>query len=1175
MTMQTYEERTGHFLVDSKLALSNKLKKMKKIISYFLGLVVLPLNIFAQELTKSEAWLKVQELYEVQVINDYEFSFAKEIVAPNTIFYASVRSLESPSAKSWLFFVDKSPSEAWEHDCEWIFVETISGKLHRYIERIPPAIELEEISHPETSLAPTGSFIIPSTFPDWVIPPILGENKNTHAVIINGGGNLNMNAACFWNDCAYMYSSLVHIHQVPKDNIYVIMSDGISPNLDIYVSGSYESSPLDLDGDGMPDIEYPATKLAIKSVLEDLSTKLTPSDNLIIFVTDHGGTNGAGQNYIYVWPPIGSVHSIEDTKIQDFELAEMIAPCKAGLISVVLGQCYSGGFIDDLQGEGRIITTSAPANFVSFTVPEYSVFFKNWIKAFSQKDHMGIPFNSDLNNDGFLSMKEAFDNVANNLPQYNSTPHLLGHRSSSWGEYDLFTRDSSDDIGKEPLLETAVFWNSPDIWIRNENDSIELHQNPSFSQNPAYVYVKVRNRGMITNNDGDKLRVYWSLSSVGMPWDQPSALPHGSVGEADIPILSPGEECTLVLEWNVPNPNLLFAHNINKQQIALTSRIISSRDPVLMATMGEVDIVRQNNNISQKNVSIINLIHERNSEQIFKTEAILPIANFKSVGVEYDLVLSPVIEKGRDNILDEAEIELTLGDSLLEKLVGEDALFGFELDDNFSNKLKVNSDFCVIRSLKLDPNQVVTINLNVNFLVKKLKNTKELLYRIVIKDSKSKRILGGQDVCIQKNQHPFFEAKVQEVKDLDGVVYLCAKEIDSEAIYNWYSSNGELLGSGLNITTTNNRCNSYRLEVIRNNDQYKDYTISAQRDFAPKAVNPVQNLTYSYDKGLLSLLWDAPEQARRGTVLVDETFIDVQEWSLPVGWKTIDGNGDLLSPFVQNNEPTVFPDGSVWTIGYNDNASCYSYSKVSNGQESVFPDDYLITPLVEGAKYLSYRVCNMTDFYLDHYGIYVSFDEATDPSTFTCLYEDDLIGADGVLEPFHQSTWQHKQIELPAGTRYVIFRHFNTPGPRNWCLRIDDVLITTEAPQSDYTYSIYRNGELIEGNWTSTSYFQNIEQEEALYCVRALLNGEESEAVCLPVTTSLATINSSTFSAFGQIGSIAINADKAQVRIFNLQGQLCYSGEVLTQKQVSLAKGVYVVKMWDERDIATYKVRVM
>ncbi len=28
--MQTYEERTGHFLVDSKLALSNKLKKDEK-----------------------------------------------------------------------------------------------------------------------------------------------------------------------------------------------------------------------------------------------------------------------------------------------------------------------------------------------------------------------------------------------------------------------------------------------------------------------------------------------------------------------------------------------------------------------------------------------------------------------------------------------------------------------------------------------------------------------------------------------------------------------------------------------------------------------------------------------------------------------------------------------------------------------------------------------------------------------------------------------------------------------------------------------------------------------------------------------------------------------------------------------------------------------------------------
>jgi hypothetical protein len=42
-----------------------------------------------------------------------------------------------------------------------------------------------------------------------------------------------------------------------------------------------------------------------------------------------------------------------------------------------------------------------------------------------------------------------------------------------------------------------VFWDSPDLWIRNANDNGTTHQNPEFGQD-NWFYARVRNRGTVT-----------------------------------------------------------------------------------------------------------------------------------------------------------------------------------------------------------------------------------------------------------------------------------------------------------------------------------------------------------------------------------------------------------------------------------------------------------------------------------------------------------------------------------------------------------------------------------------------------------------------------------------------------------------------------------------------------
>ena len=111
---------------------------------------------------------------------------------------------------------------------------------------------------------------------------------NCYAVIISGGYDMANNWQRYWNDCSAIYSALVDVYNYEDDHIYTIMSDGTSTANDRRISGGYDSSPLDLDGDGDNDIQFSATRANITTVFNTLSGLLDSDDYLFIFVTDHG-----------------------------------------------------------------------------------------------------------------------------------------------------------------------------------------------------------------------------------------------------------------------------------------------------------------------------------------------------------------------------------------------------------------------------------------------------------------------------------------------------------------------------------------------------------------------------------------------------------------------------------------------------------------------------------------------------------------------------------------------------------------------------------------------------------------------------------------------------------------------------------------------------------------------
>ena len=248
-----------------------------------------------------------------------------------------------------------------------------------------------------------------------------------YAVLINGGRNKLTNHERYWNDCSFLYRTLSQTYRIPKRNITVLMSDGGDPEEDMLRADArgFASSSVDLDGDGWDDVDYPATEQALAFVFVNLSRKMTTDDHLFVFIVDHGGSKDQEHDsYIWLW---------NDQQLSDKHLSLLLNQFNIGSFNILMGQCYSGGFIDDLAREGRIMTTACSGSEQSWTNPDkpYDEFVYHWTCAINGSDETGQPVDADTDGDGEVSMAEAFEYAryhdrVNETPQYVSLPEDLG-----------------------------------------------------------------------------------------------------------------------------------------------------------------------------------------------------------------------------------------------------------------------------------------------------------------------------------------------------------------------------------------------------------------------------------------------------------------------------------------------------------------------------------------------------------------------------------------------------------------------------------------------------------------------------------------------------------------------------------------------------------------------------
>lgn len=431
------------------------------------------------------------------------------------------------SSNQWLVTVDYNPSANWGHSVFYYYIETSENGDNLIInnlieEQFMPSVSMTKMQLNSQSPKYAETFIRKN-----VLKRDISSSANQYVIILSGGWDKYNNYVRYWNDCSFIYSVMRNYYNVPADNIFVSMSDGTNPDPDLF---NNQTQPLDLDGDGVNDIRYAATLSDLEAIFQNLEATLTQNDHLFLYVIDHGAYDDILKtSYICLW---------NYEKLYPTKLNEWLTNLNVGSINCVFGQCFSGGFINELQGKNRIIATACDENEYSYATLDlnHDAFVDAWTSGLMNPSiYNGIEVEcADYNGDNFVSMDEAFNFALYNdeqgpeldgfeNPQFNTFNERLS-RNLCFDRlptpFELVIRDNDNDNGIEPNMSAAIN-NSPDIWIRNSDDNQTNHQNPIFTLSGSeenYIYVKIHNMGLFDYVPGISPRQYLHLNwSKGAP----------------------------------------------------------------------------------------------------------------------------------------------------------------------------------------------------------------------------------------------------------------------------------------------------------------------------------------------------------------------------------------------------------------------------------------------------------------------------------------------------------------------------------------------------------------------------------------------------------------------------------------------------------------------------------
>lgn len=764
--------------------------------------------------------------------------------------------------------------KGWQHDC---YILTIPKSTTSNISAIVPKKELRKMPPAEdyAPLSVKNRYGVNANSKPQVrkVSSTNGVNdaaQRTYAIILSGGINKNSNYERYWNDCSFIYQTLVNKYGVPKGNIYPIMSDGNNPEADMRsISGGYKSQPLDLDNDGVDDIKLAATRANVRNTLSTLTNKLNKDDHLFLFVIDHGGTDDYSKNsYICLW---------DHESLYDYELATMLEPFTSKFvnINVVLGQCFSGGFNDNLEKVGCVVASASTGSESSWACPDipYDEFVYQWTCAVNEATHRIVSVKSDTDNNGRVTMEEAFnyanthDRVSAEHPMYTSTPISVGedlafnHLAPS---VDLYIKDNPEDTGKEPNMTTDEFWKSPSICVRNKDDSIFEHQNPVYSPDHqmSYVYVRIYNRGKEKFNGRNKwIMVYWAQASTGFrteTWKGRELYKGKDVTgyylePYSIPEIEPGNFVDVRTRW--PLPNMLKDYPEGNFHFCLLAKIMDKPfDDGYVEGRTYFD-QQGSNDQAQKNVT---LICKKDIDKAFYVY----VRNVSSTDKAYTLELIPSTDADA-KLYSRAKVDMIMSPKIYDAWErGGFKSQDIELVSTQSNAtnlhtVKFVSPQSKIQNVSLKGNEFDVVQLKFDFN-KYAFNSSTYTFDLVQKDEKG-NIVGGETFVV--------ESPVLTLKPIDGPVIIPTPiedgrirlKVNNSSDFislKWIDGKGETLGNKevINVSPGING-NDYTVIAMTNDGEIVTQSVSLDNQYG------IHSVSTANDNLVVKLKEPAPNKA--------------------------------------------------------------------------------------------------------------------------------------------------------------------------------------------------------------------------------------------------------------------------------------------------------------------------
>lgn len=729
---------------------------MKKTFLLLATFLTLTIHSFAQKWQQTQT-LTANDAYRV-ILNKYPEVERGDVYYSLDIDHMQMGGMQTYDR--WVFFVDEEPQKGWRHNCSLYAVPKVVPSNYD-LDDIP--VEYERLSMPPSqydlmpynirnSLRDNASLQI--RVPNYQEvnggDSIINEAaEHTYVMILSGGYNKYSNYGRYWNDCSYIYQTLRNKYGIPKNNITLLMADGDNPAEDMVKTDwtGYQSSPLDLDFDSIADLHLAATRTNVFNILSSYAQSLTSDDHLFIYVIDHGSYDNAGNSMICLW---------NQQNLKDYELAAKLDSINARSINVLLGQCYSGGFVEELEANGRVIATACSGTESSWACPDipYDEFVYQWTCAVNEMDKDSVELLSDIDLNGRVTIQEAFEwardhDRRNETPQFSSIPLSVGEDlafNNIPNGYDLYIKDNEEDTGKEPNTTKINIFRSPDIYIRNQNDGFDVHESEKIDTtlfHQLYAYAIVRNRGTEDyTGQNQYVHFYWAAprlffnpASFHIDDDDICA---AEIGFAQIGRVNAGDSSIVVCAFNIPE----FYYNkyrkyLRKRELSLYALISKRRNPLDEDLEGVIkggkQWVRNNNNLAVRNYFTI-MVSRRNYDFEFCSQ--LDSARY-------------TIEFNRDTLYTMDKLYIK-SDLLSDSTHVTPAHHLINMMQSYENDgwLRLDGDSCVAENLLITPETDTEFSIKIENEENTIDSIPDYDIDVYLRDSETNEIIGGMTLRV-------------------------------------------------------------------------------------------------------------------------------------------------------------------------------------------------------------------------------------------------------------------------------------------------------------------------------------------------------------------------------------------------------------------------------------------